>query len=223
MKLPQSRVCPGLTGEHFPQPLPARLAVFRCGQQSVPLPQPLRRAVALAHPPRTVAARHRQQFRSPRQFVRQQFPKSWRCRVHFSGSTFFTTNDSFPRSSIMSDSGCVSLAASRSGGDFFVPAMQIDWHRSARGSLGNWKKKARDEGETEVRSRMAEPGEDHCGGFAADAPVYRIRQMLFEPSSVTISEPCLSTVTPTGRPQTSPESVTKPVMKSSYSPLDFPP
>ena len=53
-------------------------------------------------------------------------------------------------------------------------------------------------------------------------PVYATRQMLFDPSSVTSSEPSGATVIPTGRPQTLPSTVTKPVTKSSYSPLAWP-
>ena len=49
-----------------------------------------------------------------------------------------------------------------------------------------------------------------------------IRQTVPDPSSVTNIEPSFATVTPTGRPHTCPSSVTKPVMKSSYSPFDLP-
>src|ERR1700733_8304079 len=47
---------------------------------------------------------------------------------------------------------------------------------------------------------------------------YVTRQIEFDPSSVTISEPSVATATPTGRPQMSPLSVTKPIRKSLYSP-----
>ena len=53
-------------------------------------------------------------------------------------------------------------------------------------------------------------------------PVYTIRQIVFEPSSVTSSDPSGATVIPTGRPQTFPSGVTNPVTKSSYSPLAWP-
>lgn len=49
-----------------------------------------------------------------------------------------------------------------------------------------------------------------------------MRQIVFDPSSLTRSAPSRATVTPTGRPQTSPFSVTKPVRKSSYSPVARP-
>ena len=48
------------------------------------------------------------------------------------------------------------------------------------------------------------------------------RQIVPEPSSVTIKAPSFAVVTPTGRPQTSPDSVTKPTRKSSYSPVALP-
>src|SRR5205823_11585766 len=53
-------------------------------------------------------------------------------------------------------------------------------------------------------------------------PVYVTRQMDFEPSSLTNNAPSLPTATPTGRPQTFPSLVTKPVRKSSYSPAARP-
>ena len=42
---------------------------------------------------------------------------------------------------------------------------------------------------------------------------------MFEPSSETKSAPSFATETPTGRPHTSPSGVTKPVRKSTYSPV----
>jgi hypothetical protein len=48
---------------------------------------------------------------------------------------------------------------------------------------------------------------------------YDTRHTVFEPSSLTKSAPSLATVTPTGRPQTSPSGLTNPVRKSSYSPV----
>src|SRR5579859_4675727 len=42
---------------------------------------------------------------------------------------------------------------------------------------------------------------------------YVTRQIEFEPSSVTISEPSGATATPTGRPQQSPDGVRNPVRK----------
>ena len=51
---------------------------------------------------------------------------------------------------------------------------------------------------------------------------YATRQMVPLPSSLTISEPSLATAIPTGRPQTSSSDTTKPVMKSSYSPVGLP-
>jgi|HubBroStandDraft_6_1064221.scaffolds.fasta_scaffold162031_1 hypothetical protein len=53
-------------------------------------------------------------------------------------------------------------------------------------------------------------------------PVYAIRQMVFDPSSVTSNDPSGATVIPTGRPQTFPLGSTNPVTKSSYSPLAWP-
>ena len=53
-------------------------------------------------------------------------------------------------------------------------------------------------------------------------PTQLTRQTEREPSSVTKSEPSLPTATPTGRPQTCPSFVVKPVRKSSYSPLAWP-
>jgi hypothetical protein len=52
--------------------------------------------------------------------------------------------------------------------------------------------------------------------------VYATRQMVFDPSSVTSSDPSGATVIPTGRPQTLPLGSTNPVTKSSYSPLAWP-
>src|SRR5882762_8885757 len=48
------------------------------------------------------------------------------------------------------------------------------------------------------------------------------RQIVPLPSSVTNSEPSFATATPTGRPQTWESETTKPVMKSSYSPVGLP-
>jgi hypothetical protein len=48
------------------------------------------------------------------------------------------------------------------------------------------------------------------------------RQIEPDASSLTSSDPSAATVTPTGRPQTSPLSSTNPVRKSSYSPLACP-
>src|ERR1051325_7721765 len=67
-------------------------------------------------------------------------------------------------------------------------------------------------------SQTVTVGERFHDGF----PRYRTLHTRFPPSSVTMSEPWPSTVTPTGLPQTSPDSVTKPVRKSSYSPLARP-
>jgi hypothetical protein len=52
--------------------------------------------------------------------------------------------------------------------------------------------------------------------------VYLIRQIEFEPSSVTSNEPSRAMATPAGRPQTCSLSTTKPVRKSSYSPVARP-
>src|SRR4030081_2132541 len=54
------------------------------------------------------------------------------------------------------------------------------------------------------------------------APVYETRQSVPFASSVTNSEPSFATATPNGRPQTSVLEITKPVMKSSYSPVGLP-
>ena len=48
------------------------------------------------------------------------------------------------------------------------------------------------------------------------------RHMLPLPSSVNSRAPSCATVTPTGRPQTLRSSATKPVTKSSYSPVGTP-
>src|ERR1051326_1075308 len=48
------------------------------------------------------------------------------------------------------------------------------------------------------------------------------RQMVPLPSSVTSSDPSFATATPTGRPHTCFSDTTKPVMKSSYSPVGLP-
>ena len=48
------------------------------------------------------------------------------------------------------------------------------------------------------------------------------RQMVLPPSSLTSRAPSFATVIPTGRPQTFPSGVTKPVTKSSYSPRVLP-
>src|SRR5688572_3384599 len=53
-------------------------------------------------------------------------------------------------------------------------------------------------------------------------PTKTTRQIVFDPSSLTSSEPSCATSTPTGRPHTSPAGVTNPVMKSSNSPLGTP-
>src|ERR1700678_4431573 len=60
--------------------------------------------------------------------------------------------------------------------------------------------------------------------WPADAdlpPVYVTRQIEFEPSSETSNDPSLATTIPTGRPHTLPSGSTKPVRKSSYSPVAF--
>ncbi len=46
--------------------------------------------------------------------------------------------------------------------------------------------------------------------------------MDLEPSSETKRLPSLACATPTGRPQTVPSGKTKPVRKSSYSPVAWP-
>src|SRR6202022_875085 len=48
------------------------------------------------------------------------------------------------------------------------------------------------------------------------------RQTTSPPSSLTRSDPSFATVTPTGRPQTPSAEATKPVRKSSYSPVGAP-
>ena len=53
-------------------------------------------------------------------------------------------------------------------------------------------------------------------------PAQTTRQMEFDPSSLTISDPSGATATPTGRPHTSPLGATKPVMKFSKTPLAWP-
>jgi hypothetical protein len=53
-------------------------------------------------------------------------------------------------------------------------------------------------------------------------PVYVTCHTERLPSSVTNSEPSGATATPTGLPQTCPSFVTKPVRKSSYSPVALP-
>src|SRR3974390_724847 len=66
------------------------------------------------------------------------------------------------------------------------------------------------------------PPLDHTGvvGYCTvDFPSYATRQIHLEPSSDTSSEPSCPPVTPTGRPQTFPSDVMKPVRKSSYSPV----
>jgi uncharacterized protein YecE (DUF72 family) len=55
-------------------------------------------------------------------------------------------------------------------------------------------------------------------GVAAQPPVCVTRQMQPPSSSLTRREPSAATAMPTGRPQTSPSGVTKPVRKSSYVP-----
>ena len=50
---------------------------------------------------------------------------------------------------------------------------------------------------------------------------YETRQIEPLPSSLTMSEPSCATATPTGRPQTSLSLITKPVKKSSYSPVGW--
>lgn len=54
------------------------------------------------------------------------------------------------------------------------------------------------------------------------SPTYSTRQIVPAASSVTTSAPVLVTATPTGRPHTLPSGVTKPVKKSSYSPVATP-
>src|SRR5580698_1842619 len=53
-------------------------------------------------------------------------------------------------------------------------------------------------------------------------PAYTMRQIVFDPSSVTSNDPSDATVIPTGRPQTFPLGSTNPVTKSWYSPLAWP-
>jgi hypothetical protein len=53
-------------------------------------------------------------------------------------------------------------------------------------------------------------------------PARATRQMVPLPSSVTISDPSFASATPTGRPHTCFSETTKPVMKSSYSPVGLP-
>lgn len=62
----------------------------------------------------------------------------------------------------------------------------------------------------------------HLMAVSAQLPTYDTRQTTLPPSSVTNSAPLRPTATPTGRPQTLPSGVTKPVMKSTYSPVARP-
>jgi hypothetical protein len=62
----------------------------------------------------------------------------------------------------------------------------------------------------------------HLSPFTPHFPTYATRHTVPLPSSVTRRAPSCATATPTGRPQTRLSSITKPVRKSSYSPVATP-
>jgi hypothetical protein len=66
------------------------------------------------------------------------------------------------------------------------------------------------------------PRSSHLAGRSLYLPVYVTCHTERLPSSVTNNEPSFPTATPTGLPQTCPSLVTKPVRKSSYSPVALP-
>src|SRR5262249_25688650 len=71
----------------------------------------------------------------------------------------------------------------------------------------------------EIARRSCPVELQHRGGYL---PAYATRQIAFDPSSLPSSEPSDASVTPTGRPHTFASSTTKPVTKSSYSPVGLP-
>jgi monoamine oxidase len=87
------------------------------------------------------------------------------------------------------------------------------WPEAPAGVIGH--EKTRRQRRRVLRARRSD-GQDE------PATSWVTRQMVPLPSSVTKSEPSLATATPTGRPQTSLSEMTKPVMKSSYSPVGLP-
>jgi hypothetical protein len=76
--------------------------------------------------------------------------------------------------------------------------------------------------DAQVKLRPRRPLGWEPGAPCGHLRLYDIRHKVLLASSVTINEPSCATATPTGRPQTLCSSITKPVIKSSYSPVGMP-
>jgi len=120
----------------------------------------------------------------------------------------------------------------------YTPFRPDDWRRMANSTLdahvpGGTRSRGRGSGPFPMEwLARPHPTEDENGTRPANGgkgsrpeparryfPVAVTRQIDSLPSSLTSSAPSFPTATPTGRPHTSPFGVTKPVRKSSYSPV----